>query len=157
MQILLVDDCLDSSTIIADWLGEFFGSISLESAASNAEALSAMPGRRPELVLAMHRMPALNGIELARVIKAGPNPPAVVVIGTSSDAEFEMQCAAAGADFWLEKRQLQALLLAFLQQRFAQAWAEGVRARERSARLAPATLVARARGIERRIARRRLS
>lgn len=134
MQILLVDDRLDSCTLLADWLGEFFGAVSVESAASSAEALGAVPGRRPELVLATHRMPALNGIELARIMKAGPNPPAVVVIGTSSDSQFEMQCAAAGADFWLEERQLLVRLLAFLQQRFAQTWAEGVRARESIAR-----------------------
>ena len=157
MQILLVDDRFDSSTIIGDWLREFFGAVSLESAASSAEALSAMPGRRPELVLATHRMPGLNGIALARIIKAGPNPPAVIVIGTGSDADFEMQCAAAGADFWLQERELQARLLAFLQQRFARVWAEGVRERERLARWMPATLGARARGAERRVATRRLS
>jgi CheY-like chemotaxis protein len=157
MQILLVDDRFDSGTIIGDWLGEFFGAISLQSAASSDEALRAMPRRRPELVLATHRMPALNGIELARFIKSGPNPPAVVVIGTGNDGEFARQCAAAGADFWLEERELQARLLAFLQQRFAKVWAEGVRQRERSARWAPATLAARAGGVERRVATRRLS
>jgi CheY-like chemotaxis protein len=157
MRILLVDDRLDSSAILADWLGEFFGAVSLESAASSAEALSAMPGTRPELVLATHRIPVLNGIALARVIKAGANPPAVIVIGTGSDGDFELQCAAAGADFWLEERELQARLLAFLQQRFARVWAEGVRERERSARRVPATLAARARGAERRVAKRRLA
>jgi len=156
MQILLVDDRFDSSTIIGDWLREFFGAVSLESAASSDEAFSAMPRRRPELVLASHRTPALNGIELARIIKSGPNPPAVVVIGTGNDDKFERQCAAAGADFWLEERELQARLLAFLQERFAKVWAEGVRERERSARWAPAKPVARARGVERRVATRRL-
>lgn len=154
MQILLVDDRLDSSAIIADWLGEFFGAVSLESAASSGEALSAMP-RRPELVLATHRMPSLNGVALARVIKAQPNPPAVIVIGTRSDADFDLQCAAAGADFWLQERELQARLLAFLQQRFARAWAEGVRERERAVRWWPAPLAAR--GAERRVAKRRLA
>jgi CheY-like chemotaxis protein len=129
MRILLVDDRFDSSTIIANWMSEFFGAVSVESAASRDEALNAIRRRCPELVLATHRLPAMNGIELAGLIKARPNPPVVVVIGTGSDGEFEMHCAAAGADFWLEKRQLQARLLAFLQQRFSQAWAEGVMAR----------------------------
>jgi hypothetical protein len=76
----------------------------------------------------------MNGIELAGVIKARPNPPAVVVIiNAGSDAELERQCAAAGADFCVEKRHLQARLLAFLQQRFSEAWAEGVAARRISA------------------------
>jgi len=138
MRVLLVDDRLDSSAIIGDWLTEFFGAVSVESAASSDEALNAIGRSCPELVLATHRMPAMNGVELAGVIKARPNPPVVVVVGASGDGEFEMQCAAAEADFWLEKRQLQARLLAFLQQRFAQAWAEGVRARRMSARSEPA-------------------
>jgi CheY-like chemotaxis protein len=133
MRILLVDDRLDSSTIIADWLGEFFGTVWVESAASGAEALTAIQGNSPELVLAIHRLPAMNAIGLAAIIKARPNPPVVVVIGTGTDAQLETQCAAAGADFCVEKRHLQARLLAFLQQRFSQAWAEGVTARRLSA------------------------
>jgi CheY-like chemotaxis protein len=84
--------------------------------------LESRPAR--ELVLATHPMPSMNGIELAGVIKARPNPPAVVVIiNAGSDAELERQCTAAGADLCVEKRHLQARLLAFLQQRFSEAWA----------------------------------
>lgn len=133
MRILLVDDRLDSSTIIADWLGEFFGKVWLESAASAAEALAAIQSKSPELVLVLHRLPAMNAIELAAVIKAWANPPVVVVVGTGTEAELDTQCAAAGADFCVEKRHLQARLLAFLQQRFSRAWAEGVTARKLSA------------------------
>jgi CheY-like chemotaxis protein len=133
MRILLVDDRCDSSAIIAHWLGEFFGPAWVESAASRDEALDAIRRACPELVLATHRLPALDGIELAAVIKVRPNPPAVVVIGTGDQAGLETQCAAAGADFCVEKRHLQARLLAFLQQRFSQAWAEGVMARRLSA------------------------
>jgi CheY-like chemotaxis protein len=108
---------------------EFFGAVFIESAASGDEALNAIRRRSPELVLAIHPMTVMNGIELAGLIKARPNPPVVVVIGASEDAGFEVACAAAGADFCLEKRHLQARLLAFLQQRFSRAWAKGVLAR----------------------------
>ena len=132
MRTLLVDERLDSSTIIADWLREFFGTVSVESAASGDEALNAIRTRCPELVLATHRPPAINAIELAALITARPSPPVVVVIGKESEAELARQCAAAGADLYVEKRHLLALLLAFLQQRFPQAWAEGVMARRMS-------------------------
>lgn len=112
MRILLVDERFDSSTIIADWLSEFFGAVWVELAA---------------------RMPVMNGVEFAELIKARPNPPVVVVIDAGNEGELETQCMAAGADFWVEKRHLQARLLAFLQQRFSQAWAEGVLARRTSA------------------------
>jgi hypothetical protein len=97
----------------------------------------------------------MNGIELAGVIKARPNPPAVVVIiNAGSDAEFERQCAAAGADFCVEKRHLQARLLAFLQQRFSEAWAEGVAARRISA-CSDSRWEHRAHSVERRVIERR--
>lgn len=133
MRTLLVDDRFDSSTIIADWLSEFFGAVWIELAASREEALSAIQRRCPELMLVTHRMPAVNGVELARLIKARPSPPVVVVIGTGNEGELERQCTAAGADFWVEKRHLQARLLAFLQERFSQAWAARVLARRISA------------------------
>lgn len=133
MRILLVDDRADSATLIANWLHESFGTASVEWAPSGEEALAAIGRSCPDLVLAGHRPPAMNAIRLAGVVKAQPNSPAVVVIVTSSDGELETQCAAAGADFHVEKRHLQTRLLAFLQQRFSRAWAEGVTAR-RSAR-----------------------
>ena len=125
MRILLVDQSLDFCAIVAAWLNEFFGVVLVESAASGGAALDAIERRRPELVLATHLMPVLNGIALAAVIKARPTSPAVVVINAGNDAEFEAQCAAAGADFCAEKRHLQARLLDFLQRRFASAWARG--------------------------------
>ena len=129
MRILLVDQSLDFCAIVAAWLNEFFGAVWVESAASGGAALDAIERQCPELVLATHLMPVLNGIALAAVIKVRPAPPAVVVINAGNDAEFEAQCAAAGADFCAEKRDLQARLLDFLQRRFASAWAEAVAAR----------------------------
>lgn len=143
MRILLVDERPDSRSIIAGWLGEFFGTVSIEWAKSGDEALNAIDRRCPQLVLATYPMAATNGIELAGAIKARPNPPVVVVINAGGDAGFEAQCAAAGADFCLEKRHLQARLLAFLQQRFALAWAEGVMARKMAAWSKPLTPVER--------------
>lgn len=133
MRILLVDDSLDSRSIIARWLNEFFAAVFVEPAASSGEALDAIARQRPELVLATHLMPLMNGIELARAIKALANPPTVVVIDAASDAELDRRCASAGADFCVEKRQLQARLLAFLQHRFPRTWSEGVAARRMSA------------------------
>jgi hypothetical protein len=101
-------------------------------------------------------MPAVSAIDFIGVIKARPNPPVAVVINAGSDAELERECAAAGADFCVEKRHPQARLLAFLQQRFSKAWAEGVAARRMSACL-PLTLAGehRAHSIQRRVVERR--
>src|SRR5688500_7992119 len=126
MQILLVDPDSASRTVIADWLDEFFGPVTVEAASSAAEALVSIHRKSPDLVLIAHPLPALDGTELAAIIKARPNPPAIVVITTACAAGLDLQSRAAGIDLLLERRHVQSRLLAFLQRRFRKVWAEGV-------------------------------
>jgi two-component system response regulator VicR len=119
MRILVVDGEFQSRWVIAGWLSAFLNGVAVESAASADEALAAIEQRRPDLVLAAHPLPEVDGIELARRVKAKHNPPTVVVMTEQSNADFEAACAAAGADYCLEKRHLQARLLLFLQERFS--------------------------------------
>jgi CheY-like chemotaxis protein len=119
VRILVVDDKFQSRWDIAGWLSAFLHGVAVESAASVDEAMEAIQHRRPDLVLAAHPLPGTDGIALARQMKAQPNPPAFVVMTEQSDPQFEAACAAAGADFCLEKRHLQARLVAFLLQRFS--------------------------------------
>jgi CheY-like chemotaxis protein len=118
LRILVVDDHFNARWAAADWLAVFLDSVAIESAASVAEALTLIKARKPDLVLAADPMTPIGGIELARRLKAQSDPPLMVVMTDAVDAQFESACAAAGADFWLEKRHLQARLLAFMQQRF---------------------------------------
>lgn len=135
MRILLVDPDPASRAVITRWLDEFFAHVEIASVSSGAAALLRMETRRPDLVLAAHPMPAPGGAELAALVKAGPNPPLVVVVSDRSAAGFDLRCRLAGADLWLEKRHLQAQLLDFLQRRFPSDWSQGVAARHlRSAR-----------------------
>ena len=119
MRVLVVDDRFQSRWSIADWLSALLHPVAVESAASAAEALAAIAKRKPDLVLAAHPMLDVDGTELARQIKSQGDAPVVIVMTDRSDAQFESACDAAGADFWLEKRHLQARLLAFLQSRFS--------------------------------------
>ena len=119
MRILVVDDKFDSRWGIADWLVAFVEAVTVESAASAAEALQLLERRVPDVVLATHAMPAMEALELAQSIKSRPAPPVVIVLTERSDSRFEADCEAAGVDFWLEKRHLQGRLLTFLKERFA--------------------------------------
>ena len=119
MRVLVVDGKFDSRWGIADWLVAFVDAVAVESAASAAEALEVIERRKPDVVLATHTTAEMEAFELAQRIKAQPAPPVVVVLTDRSDARFEAACQAAGVDFWLETRHLQARLLTFLQQRFA--------------------------------------
>jgi len=126
MRILLLDPDPASRAVIANWLDEFFGHVGIEPASSGAEALQAIDRRCPDLVLAAHPLPALDGIALTALIKARPNPPLIVLITAGSAMGLDLQRSAAGVDLLLEKRHLQSRLLAFLQGRFPEVWAEGV-------------------------------
>jgi CheY-like chemotaxis protein len=116
--VLVVDDAFNSRWSIVGWLGVFLRDVTVESAISASEALEAIERQRPDLVLTTHHMIESDGIELARQLKRQPNAPIVVIMTEDTDAGFEAACAAAGADYWLERRQLQELLLAFLQRHF---------------------------------------
>jgi len=129
VRILLVDPDSVSRSAISGWLDEFFGHVEIETASSGAGALRAVETRLPDLVLAVHPLVALDGIELTAIIKARPNPPLIVVITTGPAAGLDLQGRAAGVDLLLEKRHLQSRLLAFLQGRFPKVWADGVMAR----------------------------
>lgn len=118
MRILVVDDRFESRWGTADWLVAFLESVAVESSASADEALQAIERHKPDVVLVKHPLPDMAGLELARRIKAQPAPPALVLLTDHNDPQFAAACEAAGVDFWLEKRHLQARLIAFLQQRF---------------------------------------
>jgi CheY-like chemotaxis protein len=70
MRILVVDDQFQSRWAVADWLSVFLDAVAVDSAASAAEALATIEQRKPDLVLAAHPMPQMDGIGLARRLKA---------------------------------------------------------------------------------------
>ena len=117
---ILIVDHFRSRWDIGDVLSVLLRSAVIESAASAADALAAVRKRRPDLVFAAHSMPEMDGIALARQLKAQIDSPLVVVMTAGgSNSELEPACKPAGADFWVEKHQLQTLLEeAFVQQRF---------------------------------------
>jgi CheY-like chemotaxis protein len=126
MRVLLVEPDPAARSAIQRWLDDFFCPVEVETAASGAGALKILERCAPELVLAAHPIPAPGAFELAAAAKARRPDAAFVVMTSVPAAGFDLPCRAARVDFWLEKRQLQALLLGFLQQRFPRAWAAGV-------------------------------
>lgn len=126
MRILLVDPDGASRSEIARWVEESFAHVEIVAASSGAEALLRLEQFRPDLVLAAYPVPALNGVELAAVLKARTDAPLLVVIAGSG---VDLQGRAVKADLFIEKRHLQTHLLTFLQLRFPSAWASGVAAR----------------------------
>lgn len=83
------------------------------SASSGEEALAALKGSRPDLVLLDIRMPGMDGYEVCRRIRADPDTAFLpVVMITASGAEEKLRAIEAGADDFVSKPFDQGELLA---------------------------------------------
>jgi len=67
------------------------------------EVLAAVDQHRPDVVLMDVRMPRLDGIEATRLVRAQPQPPAVIVLTTFDADELVVRCLEAGAIGFLLK------------------------------------------------------
>ena len=118
MRVLVVDDQRDYSRLVARWLRKLGGMVRVELAASAAEALSLMESATPDLVITDLRMPGMDGFELTRKVKEKAPAPVVIVMTSIEPPQFRERAVAAGADYCVEKDNLQGRLLEFLQKRF---------------------------------------
>ena len=118
MRILVVDWNFDSLWIIASWLRAWVRLVCVASAASGAEALQLMHQMEADVVLVDVDLQDMEGLELARRLKAEPRAPAVVIMTSTEDESLRAESHAAEADMCLEKAHLQDQLPKFLQQRF---------------------------------------
>jgi two-component system, response regulator YesN len=118
MQVLVVDDQRDFCQLVARWLRKLGAGVRVELAASADEALSVMESMTPDLVITDLRMPGMDGLELTRKVKEKAPAPVVVVMTSSEPPLFRESADAAGADYCVEKDNLQGQLPEFLQKRF---------------------------------------
>ncbi len=118
MRVLVVDDQPDYSRLVARWLHKLGGAVRVELAASAAEALALVESMMPDLVITDLVMPDMDGFELTRKVKEKVPAPVVVVMTSTEPPRFRELAGAAGADYFVEKGNLQSRLPEFLQKRF---------------------------------------
>ncbi len=118
MQVLVVDDQLDYSRLVARWLRKLGCAVRIELAASAAEALSIMESMTPDLIITDLIMPGMDGFELTRKVKQKAPAPVVVVMTSFEPPRFQERASAAGADYCVGKGNLQSHLPEFLRRRF---------------------------------------
>src|SRR5438094_7119538 len=102
-RVLVVDDQVDFLPLVADWLRMLRGIVMVEATASAAEALLLLDWLKPDLVITDLAMPAMNGFEFTRRLKARFTPPVVVVMTGLESDQLRDQARTAGADYFLEK------------------------------------------------------
>ncbi|XDE62723.1 response regulator [Arthrospira platensis BEA 1257B] len=103
LSILVIDDEPDNFDVIETFLSN--QDYQLHYAASGQEGISALKLIQPDLILLDVMMPAIDGIEVCRRIKAMPlwqSTPIIMVTALSSK-ESLAKCIAAGADDFIGK------------------------------------------------------
>jgi CheY-like chemotaxis protein len=104
-RIVLADDNADMRSYVQRLLSERFA---VEAVVDGEAALAAIAEARPDLVVSDVQMPRLDGLELARRIRADPalRGLPIVLVSTLDAAEDRAAGLEAGADAYLSKREL---------------------------------------------------
>jgi adenylate cyclase len=102
-RILIVDDMPANVKLLEDLLG--FHGYEVEAATSGEEALEAIRGRPPDLVLLDILMPGISGYDVCRAVRADPRLAMlpVVMVTALENREERVKGLEAGADDFLSK------------------------------------------------------
>ena len=103
IKVMVVDDNPQFASAAAHFLAESGGFELLANAHSGSEALARAEKERPDLMLIDVRMPGLNGLAVASLIKARQTPPKIVMMTLEDGEGYRSGAAAAGADGFLAK------------------------------------------------------
>jgi CheY-like chemotaxis protein len=112
MKILLVDDSPYFIRAATRFLSDLEAPVSVQTAASGAEAVQAVLNERPDLVLMDINMPGMSGLAAVRRIKALEPEVRVVVISLNESEDFRAAAEAAGADGYIAKRHFATAIVA---------------------------------------------
>lgn len=103
LRILVVDDNVPSAMTLA-WAVESHG-YTVEVCHDGRCALEAVERFRPDVILLDLGMPGLNGLQVARALRADPRHSAIKIIAQTGwgDSEMRRRTAEAGFDLHLVK------------------------------------------------------
>jgi DNA-binding NarL/FixJ family response regulator len=117
VRVLTVDDQRPFRVAAAAVVRRAAGFELVGEAASGEDALVAVAGLAPDLVLMDINMPGIGGIAATRAITAGEHPPVVFLCSTYQARDLPADAQEAGAAAYIDKEELASDLLTRL-------WAE---------------------------------
>lgn len=115
MRLILIDDHASFLEALAKMLEQVPGIEVVGRAHDGRAGLKTAAELKPDLVLVDFSMPELDGVGVARQLKAWPKPPRVVVMSFHTDPEYRDMALAAGADAFLTKTVLYKELVPLLE------------------------------------------
>ena len=101
--ILVVDDSADNrelTQILLEWEG-----FEVRTAEDAAQALLTLESYRPSLILMDVQLPGMDGLELTRRLRQGPDGPRLIIVALSAYAMAaeKANAIAAGCDGYITK------------------------------------------------------
>ncbi len=100
-KLMIVDDNEGVRHLVSRWLER--AGFSVSQAKDGAEALDLIKKDPPDIILADIRMPKINGLELARMVKRDFPDTKVVLMTAYSSPQTIAQAKREGVDDYLEK------------------------------------------------------
>lgn len=100
-KLLIVDDNEGVRHLVSRWLEK--AGFSVTEARDGAEAVEKVKVDPPDIVLADIRMPKIDGIELARIIKSEHPQIKIILMTAYSSPQTIAQARREGVDDYLEK------------------------------------------------------
>ena len=100
-KLLIVDDNEGVRHLVSRWLER--AGFAVEEARDGAEAVAMVRRNPPDVILADIRMPKMDGIELARVVKSEYPQVKIILMTAYSSPQTIAQARREGVDDYLEK------------------------------------------------------
>ncbi|MBC7248426.1 MAG: response regulator [Actinobacteria bacterium] len=100
-KLLIVDDNEGVRHLVSRWLER--AGFAVEEARDGAEAVAMVRRNPPDVILADIRMPKMDGIELARVVKSEYPHVKIILMTAYSSPQTIAQARREGVDDYLEK------------------------------------------------------
>lgn len=114
IRTLLVDESLEFLVGASHWIAGRPELVVVGRARNGLTALEAVSRLKPDLVLMDCVLPELDGFRVARMIKARPDPPLVVITTFVTGTTARDEALAAGADGFIAKDEFAGGLERFL-------------------------------------------
>ena len=102
-RVLLVDDDEDIVEGMRAVLQAFLPEVEVVAARSGPDALQILDRQPPDVLVTDYRMPGMDGLELARRVRAGRPHMPVILVTAFGGTGLEEQAARLGVDAFIHK------------------------------------------------------
>lgn len=115
MRVLLIDDHESFLNALGAMLKQARGIEVVGCANGGIEGLELAAVFHPDLVVVDFAMPDMDGVSVTQKLKAGANPPKVVMMSFHAEPEYRDMAIHAGADAFITKTDLHKELVPLLE------------------------------------------